>query len=544
VRGPSKRAVYSLLAVLLNTLLFAVTTPRAQAAGQLTLAPSALNFGNVVVGQSQVINITLTNSGNTALNLSSHTLSGAGFHTSGILYPMTVGAGVTIPLSVIFVPTTTGNSSGTVQFFTTGPNGTVTLTLNGTGVAAAPTPPPPTPSAGQLTLAPSALNFGNVVVGQSQVINITLTNSGNTALNLSSHTLSGAGFHTSGIIYPMTVGAGVTVPLSVIFAPTTAGNSSGTVQFFTTGPNGTVTLTLSGTGVASGGAGYASATPIIAQFANVPVGTQNMQTIELMNTGTASYTVSSITAAGSGFSVSGITTPMSIAAGANAYFTVAFLPQSAGSFSGSVAVTSTASDSQISVVLSGTAVSGSRTLAVAPSTVTFGSISVGGTETQEITLTNAGNSNLSISGVSISGAALSATGLSGNTTLAPGQTAVVTADFAPKTAGRITGTITITSNASNGTSITVPVTGTGVVATHVTALQWQASSSTGQLGYYVYRSTVSGGPYTKLVGSPINGTSYSDNTVNSGTEYYYVVTAVSSDGVESSYSNQVTVTVP
>ena len=44
-------------------------------------------------------------------------------------------------------------------------------------------------------------------------------------------------------------------------------------------------------------------------------------------------------------------------------------------------------------------------------------------------------------------------------TLALGQTAVVTAEFAPKTAGSISGRITITSNASNG-SIVVPVTGT------------------------------------------------------------------------------------
>ena len=46
-----------------------------------------------------------------------------------------------------------------------------------------------------------------------------------------------------------------------------------------TGLGGTVTLTLSGAGVANRGAGYASATPIIAQFANVPVGMQNTQTI-------------------------------------------------------------------------------------------------------------------------------------------------------------------------------------------------------------------------------------------------------------------------
>ncbi len=397
---------------------------------------------------------------------------------------------------------------------------------------------------GQLTVQPSTLDFGNVVMGQSQVINITLTNSGNTALNLSGDALIGLGFRTSRIRYPMTLGAGVTVSLRIRFAPTKAGNSSGTVQFFNNGAGGTVTLTLHGTGVTSNAAGYASATPIAAQFGNVPVGTRNTQTIELMNTGTGSYSVSNITASGNGFSVSGITTPASIAAGANAYLTVAFLPQSAGSFSGSVGVTSTASDSQITIVLSGTGVGSSPVLTVTPASLTFGNIGVGSTAIQEITLTNVGNSNLSISGVNISGSGLTTTGLGGSTTLTPGQTAAVVSSFAPKTTGSVTGTITIVSNASNAGIITVPVTGTGVAATHVVGLQWQPSTTTGVLGYYVYRSTVSGGPYRKLVGSTISGTSYSDNSVTSGTEYYYVVTTLSSDAVESPYSNQATAIVP
>jgi fibronectin type 3 domain-containing protein len=39
-------------------------------------------------------------------------------------------------------------------------------------------------------------------------------------------------------------------------------------------------------------------------------------------------------------------------------------------------------------------------------------------------------------------------------------------------------------------------------------------------------------------------TSYTDSTVASAHTYYYVTTAVNSSGVESSYSNQVQVSVP
>jgi fibronectin type 3 domain-containing protein len=74
-------------------------------------------------------------------------------------------------------------------------------------------------------------------------------------------------------------------------------------------------------------------------------------------------------------------------------------------------------------------------------------------------------------------------------------------------------------------------------------LNWAVSSSSGVVGYNVYRSSVSGGPYAKLVSSPVAGTSYTDNTVQAG-EYYYVVTSVESNGTESTYSNQAAVDVP
>ncbi len=257
----------------------------------------------------------------------------------------------------------------------------------------------------------------------------------------------------------------------------------------------------------------------------------------------ASLTISNVNATGTGFSVSGLSTPLSIAAGATALLTVGFSPTSIGSANGSVVLTSSASDSQTTIVLSGTSVGSSRVLNVSPTSLAFGSVNVNGSSTQQITLQNGGNSNITISGESINGTGLSATGV-GGTTLAPGQTVVMTAEFSPKALGSITGGITITSNASGGGSVTVPATGTGVVAARLVLLQWQPSSSSGVIGYYVYRSTVSGGPYTKLVGSLVAGTSYSDSNVSTGTEYYYVVTAVGADGVTSPYSTQIGISVP
>jgi hypothetical protein len=55
-------------------------------------------------------------------------------------------------------------------------------------------------------------------------------------------------------------------------------------------------------------------------------------------------------------------------------------------------------------------------------------------------------------------------------------------------------------------------------------LTWSASTTLGILGYDVYRA--SGGAYTKLNGSPLAGTTYSDSATTHGTAYTYRVRAV------------------
>lgn len=81
-------------------------------------------------------------------------------------------------------------------------------------------------------------------------------------------------------------------------------------------------------------------------------------------------------------------------------------------------------------------------------------------------------------------------------------------------------------------------------ASHTVLLSWSASTSQGVAGHNVYRGTSAGGPYTKLNTSLLSTTGYTDNTVQNGSTYYYVVTAVSNTSVESSYSNMAVAAVP
>lgn len=78
---------------------------------------------------------------------------------------------------------------------------------------------------------------------------------------------------------------------------------------------------------------------------------------------------------------------------------------------------------------------------------------------------------------------------------------------------------------------------------HSVNLTWNTSPSTG-VAYNVYRGDVSNGPYVKLNSTPVAGTTYTDTGVQSTHTYYYVVTAVDDNGLESVYSNQTSATIP
>jgi len=82
------------------------------------------------------------------------------------------------------------------------------------------------------------------------------------------------------------------------------------------------------------------------------------------------------------------------------------------------------------------------------------------------------------------------------------------------------------------------------VSAHDVTLNWNASNSSGVAGYNVYRGSVSGGPYARMNSSAVTITSYNDNAVQPGQTYFYVVTSISLNNVESSFSNEVMAPIP
>jgi len=297
-------------------------------------------------------------------------------------------------------------------------------------------------------------------------------------------------------------------------------------------------------GGSTAGSANVSAIPTSVFFTNVPIGVTNTQTINLRNSGTSNAVISGVATQGAGFGTSGLTVPLTLAAGGTSSFNVTFSPTSTGTFSGMLTLSVSGTSSGVVIPLTGSAVAATRLLSISPASLSFGNVAVGAFATANVSLVNTGNSSLTVQSISASGTGFSTRGVSSGTTIAPGQTAVLTVEFAPTKTVSATGTIAIFSNAGNGTTRTIPVTGTGVASTTGVQLNWTASTSAGVVGYNVYRSSVSGGPYTKIVSSLVIGTSYSDQTVQAGVVYYYVVTSEGENGIQSSYSNQVTASIP
>ena len=182
-------------------------------------------------------------------------------------------------------------------------------------------------------------------------------------------------------------------------------------------------------------------------------------------------------------------------------------------------------------------------LSATPGSVAFGSVGVGASSKQTVIFSNAGSGSLTISQTAVSGAGFTMTGQTFPITLSAGQTSSINVQFAPTVSGSTTGSVSVVSNATN-TPTTIALSGTGVqLIAHTAALSWTASTSV-VTGYNVYRGTVSGGPYTLLNAPLVILAGYTDNTVLSGQTYFYVVTAVDANNVESSYSNETSAVIP
>jgi Abnormal spindle-like microcephaly-assoc'd, ASPM-SPD-2-Hydin len=389
-----------------------------------------------------------------------------------------------------------------------------------------------------MDVTPSPLDFGTVTVGSSSSQTVTVSNIGVAEFTLTKISASGPEFTISGLSAPETLAPGQSINLTVVFKPTSAAQESGKIlaAINTQGPQ--KVGSLKGMGSTSS----LSITPSVISFGNVSVGGPITQPLRLTNGGSASVAIASATASGSGFSFSGLTTPQTLTPGESVNFTAEFNPKSAGAQTGTISI-ETAGPS-VDVGLNGVGVSSAAQLVASATSLSFGSVPIGNTPSQQVTLTNTGNTSADISSVSLIGSSYILSETMGKVVLAPNQSTNLIVEFAPKTAGNLPGTVTISSNATNS-QLVIQLSGVGAQKgqQQSVALNWDRSASQ-VVGYFVYRSSEPSGPYAKLNPQASPENSYTDSSIVSGQTYFYVVTSVNSENIESAYSGQASVTVP
>ena len=494
--------------------------------GALSCKPGNLWFGKVMVGGSNVLSARLSNTGTSNITISSVSVTGAGYSLSGLSFPMTLGPGNSAQFQVIFAPLVQGRVDGSIGFTSSASSSTLYVSLHGTGA-----------STGVLSASPSSINFGTAGNNVTQLA--ALTNTGTASVTVQQISASGSGFAVSHAALPWKLASGQSATFSISFTPTAGSTSSGSVSIVSNAYDSTLSIPLTGAGAS---AGILSANPTSNSFGSVQVGSSASQYQSVTNSGGSNVNISQANVSGSGFSISGLSLPITLTPGQSYTFSTVFAPTSSGTASGSIIMVSDASNSNLSIALSGTATASGQLL-LSPATLDFGSITVGQNKSLTATLSASGSS-VTVSSASTSNPEFSLSGVSFPLALAAGQSTPVSVTFTPQSSGTASGSISFSSNALTNPTIET-LTGAGVTAPqHQVQLSWGASTSTGVTGYNVYRGSVSGGPYNKINPALVVGTTYSDSSVQAGKTYFYVTTALNGSGTESAYSNQVQAVVP
>jgi 6-phosphogluconolactonase (cycloisomerase 2 family) len=435
------------------------------------LSPTSLSFGNETVGLSASRSVTLTNTGNLNLSLTTVALKGTNigaFHIASgttCVNGSTVQPNSTCVFNVTFAPLATGSKTASVSLTDNSVGGPKSFSLNGTGIAAT------------VTLKPGSLKFGSLLLGtSSSAETVVLTNTGSGTLSFTSVGITGTNASSFVLTPSSTCTTGSTVPpastctLVVMFAPKSIGADSAKVSLVDNSLSGPKSLTLSGTGL--GPAVQLSST--VVNFGSQAVNSTSSTPVTLTNTGNVTLSLNSIGITGTNasdfFLAPGTTCPATggtLGPGANCTIGVGFTPSATGSRNGSVAINDDAGGSPHTISLSG---SGTAVPAqVMPTDLSFGNLAVGntsGTQTA-ILLNNQTSLALNITSITPSGDFALATPAMGTPcptsggAIPPSGSCTFGVTFTPTAPGNRSGSITVVDDASNSPQV-VNLTGNGI----------------------------------------------------------------------------------
>ncbi len=415
------------------------------ASGSVTLNPTSIPFGSKAVGTKTTVPVTLTNSTGSSVSITSIAITPTGTvsYTQTNNCGSSIAASGTCTIQVSFDPQSTGAKNDFVTVVDSA--GTQQVTLTGTGVAAT-----------GITLNPSSIPFGNQTVGVKTTTPVTVTNNTAAAISITSIAITPAGTvsYTQTNNCGTSIAASGTCTIQVSFDPQSTGAKNDFVTL--TDSAGTQQVTLTGTGVAA--TGITLNPPSIA-FGSQTVGAKTTTPVTVTNNTAAAISITSIAITPTG-TVSYTQTNncgSSIAASGTCTIQVSFDPQSTGSKTASVTLTDTAGTQ--TVALTGTGVASS--IVLSPTSIPFGSQTVGTKTTVPVTVTNSSPAAITINSIAITPVGTVSYTQTNNcgSSIAASGTCTIEVSFDPQSAGAKNDFVTVTDSA--GTQ-QVTLTGTGV----------------------------------------------------------------------------------
>ncbi len=449
----------------------AAPTPRPR----ISLSSLALSFGSLQVGTPASQTITVQNAGDAALNFSAFTLSGAAasdFSRSG---SCAVGAALApaaqCALTLTFNPTAAGSRNASLLVASDASNGAASVSLSGTGV------PVPAPVVTLSAVAGLPLEFGSQTLGGLYPSRrVTLANTGNADLAVSAVTVEGAGFsNASASACPAVLAAGSTCDIDIAFTPTAAAaDYNGNVRVLSNAAGSPHTAALHGRGVATAVPSLVWE-PLVASlgFGQVNAGSVSaVQSATLRNAGPGGLRLTLLNAVGADASAFSVTAGScqvgeTLFEGQTCRIDIRFAPATAGTKTAHVQVASSGSF-PTDLTLNGVGMGGpSPGLALSVRTLAFGSVRLGTQSLPlELTLSANGSGVVQVTGLLVSEGwtvqPKSCPSLPFN--LQAGSECTLTLVFTPRAVGAATGQLSVSSDATNGSTQQVALTGTGEAA--------------------------------------------------------------------------------
>ncbi len=289
----------------------------------VTLMPGSLDFGTVTQGTSTTLNISVKNSGTAGLHISSVALGGPNTNDFSFSDPAcnsTISVNASCSITVTFTPLASGLRTSSVTLTDDAPDSPQVISVKGNANAA--------PSSA-VAVNPSSPDFGTTTQGTSTPMNITVKNTGTTALHITGIVLAGANMNEFSFSDPtcnVAIPVSSTCSIALTFTPFSVGahvasvtltddapDSPQTVQVkgnanpaFTPGPapNGSTTASVSAGQTAqyllqlTPGAGYSGTVSLACSGAPLNATCQVPASVSIANGAPAPFTVTVSTRGG------------------------------------------------------------------------------------------------------------------------------------------------------------------------------------------------------------------------------------------------------